>query len=374
MSKKFKEMSELVEKLKNKEKVEKKAEVIAEPEVKAEEVVEEVKEPKIEKAEKIEKPALSFMQDAWRRLKKNKLAVISLWFIGLLLVFAIGSTFVVSTKSANKFNSEQVEVYRNLPPKISDNLPFWNGSIVYSGNTEANDAYADQSVPEETKFVLGTDNLGRSIAKRVTVGIRISLLIAVIATLIDLIIGVTYGLISGFSGGKVDTIMQRIIEVISSIPNLVIVTMLGLLLGNGVTSIIISIAIVGWTSMARQVRNLTLSYKERDFVLASRALGESNLKIAFKHVLPNISGIIIVQIMMTVPSAIMYESVLSAINLGVKPPTASLGSLITDAQENLQYYPYQVMIPAAALVLISLAFILLGDGLRDAFDPKSSAD
>ena len=324
--------------------------------------------------EKIEKPALSFMQDAWRRLKKNKLAVISLWFIGLLLVFAIGSTFVVSTKSANKFNSEQVEVYRNLPPKISDNLPFWNGSIVYSGNTEANDAYADQSVPEETKFVLGTDNLGRSIAKRVTVGIRISLLIAVIATLIDLIIGVTYGLISGFSGGKVDTIMQRIIEVISSIPNLVIVTMLGLLLGNGVTSIIISIAIVGWTSMARQVRNLTLSYKERDFVLASRALGESNLKIAFKHVLPNISGIIIVQIMMTVPSAIMYESVLSAINLGVKPPTASLGSLITDAQENLQYYPYQVMIPAAALVLISLAFLLLGDGLRDAFDPKSSAD
>ncbi len=103
--------------------------------------------------EKIEKPALSFMQDAWPRLKKNKLAVISLWFIGLLLVFAIGSTFVVSTKSANKFNSEQVEVYRNLPPKISDNLPFWNGSIVYSGNTEANDAYADQSVPEETKFV-----------------------------------------------------------------------------------------------------------------------------------------------------------------------------------------------------------------------------
>ena len=155
--------------------------------------------------------------------------------------------------------------------------------------------------------------------------------------------------------------MQRVIEVISSIPNLVIVTMLGLLLGNGVMSIIISIAIVGWTSMARQVRNLTLSYREREFVLASRALGENKFKIAFKHVLPNISGIIIVQIMMTVPSAIMYEAVLSAINLGVKPPTASLGSLITDASENLQYYPYQVVIPALALVFISLAFILLGE-------------
>ena len=121
----------------------------------------------------------------------------------------------------------------------------------------------------------------RQLAKRVIVGIRISLLIAIVATLIDLIIGVTYGLVSGFLGGKIDLFMQRVIEVISSIPNLVIVTMLGLLLGSGVLSIIISIAIVGWTSMARQVRNLTLSYREREFVLASRALGENKFKIAF---------------------------------------------------------------------------------------------
>nr|WP_282917652.1 ABC transporter permease [Streptococcus canis] len=322
--------------------------------------------------EKIQKPALSFLQDAWRRLKHNKLAVLAMGFLVILLVSSIGSNLVVSKEDANSFNSKEVSIYRNLPPKLSSNLPFWNGTITYAGNTEANDAYADQGVPEGKTFLLGTDNLGRSLGKRITVGIRISLLIAIVATLIDLIIGVTYGLVSGFTGGKVDTVMQRIIEIISSIPNLVIVTMLGLLLGNGVTSIVISIAIVGWTSMARQVRNLTLSYRERDFVLASRALGESNVKIAFKHVLPNISGIIIVQIMMTVPSAIMYESVLSAINLGVKPPTASLGSLITDAQENLQYYPYQVLLPALALVFISLAFILLGDGLRDAFDPKSS--
>lgn len=141
--------------------------------------------------------------------------------------------------------------------------------------------YSDQSVPKDDKFILGTDNLGRNLAKRVIVGIRISLLIAIVATLIDLIIGVTYGLVSGFLGGKIDLFMQRVIEVISSIPNLVIVTMLGLLLGNGVMSIIISIAIVGWTSMARQVRNLTLSYREREFVLASRALGENKFKIAF---------------------------------------------------------------------------------------------
>ncbi|KXU59405.1 ABC transporter, permease protein [Streptococcus salivarius] len=327
-----------------------------------------------ESQEKIEKPTLSFTQDAWRRLKKNKLATISLWFLAILLVFSIGSNFFVNAKDANSFNGDEVKTYRNLPPKLSDSLPFWNGSIVFSGNTEPNDVYSDQSVPKDDKFILGTDNLGRSLAKRVIVGIRISLLIAIVATLIDLIIGVTYGLVSGFLGGKIDLFMQRVIEVISSIPNLVIVTMLGLLLGSGVLSIIISIAIVGWTSMARQVRNLTLSYREREFVLASRALGENKFKIAFKHVLPNISGIIIVQIMMTVPSAIMYEAVLSAINLGVKPPTASLGSLITDASENLQYYPYQVVIPALALVFISLAFILLGDGLRDAFDPKSNKE
>ena len=316
-----------------------------------------------ESQEKIEKPTLSFTQDAWRRLKKNKLATISLWFLAILLVFSIGSNFFVNAKDANSFNGDEVKTYRNLPPKLSDSLPFWNGSIVFSGNTEPNDVYSDQSVPKDDKFILGTDNLGRSLAKRVIVGIRISLLIAIVATLIDLIIGVTYGLVSGFLGGKIDLFMQRVIEVISSIPNLVIVTMLGLLLGSGVLSIIISIAIVGWTSMARQVRNLTLSYREREFVLASRALGENKFKIAF-----------IVQIMMTVPSAIMYEAVLSAINLGVKPPTASLGSLITDASENLQYYPYQVVIPALALVFISLAFILLGDGLRDAFDPKSNKE
>ncbi|MFS1663270.1 ABC transporter permease [Streptococcus sp. zg-JUN1979] len=325
--------------------------------------------------EKIDKPALSFLQDAWRRLKKNKLAVVSLWFLVFLIIFSIASTLFVSDKSANTLiNNKEVEVYRNLPPKLSGNLPFWNGSMTYSGATESTNIYADQGVPDNQSFLFGTDGVGRSLGKRLVVGIRISLLVAICATMIDLLFGVTYGLISGYVGGKLDTLMQRIIEVISSIPNLVIVTMLGLLLGNGIVSIVISIAFTGWTSMARQVRNLTLSYRERDFVLAARSLGESGPKIAFKHILPNISGIIIVQIMMTIPSAIMYEAVLSAINLGVKPPTASLGSLIADAQENLQYYPYQVVLPALALVIISLAFILLGDGLRDAFDPKSSND
>ena len=147
--------------------------------------------------------------------EKNKLATISLWFLAILLVFSIGSNFFVNAKDANNFNGDEVKTYRNLPPKLSDSLTFWNGSIVFSGNKEPNDVYSDQSVPKDDKFILGTDNLGRNLAKRV-------------------IVGVTYGLVSGFLGGKIDLFMQRVIEVISSIPNLVIVTMLGLLLGSGV--------------------------------------------------------------------------------------------------------------------------------------------
>lgn len=324
--------------------------------------------------EKISKPSLTFTQDAWRRLKQNKLAVVSAWFLVFLIIAAAISTIFVPQKDANYFNSDQVATYKNLPPKTGLPIPGLNGKIKEPGATESKDVYKQQNVPEGKKFFMGTDELGRSLGKRVIVGIRISLIVALAATAIDLIIGVAYGLFSGWKGGKTDTILQRIIEIISSIPNLVIVTMLGLLLGSGVLSIILSIAMTGWVGMARQVRNLTLSYKERDFVLAAKSIGESGPKIALKHILPNISGTIIVQVMMTIPAAIMYEAVLSAINLGVKPPTASLGSLISDAQSKLQFYPYQVLVPSIALVLISLSFIMVGDGLRDAFDPKASSE
>lgn len=249
--------------------------------------------------EKIEKPALSFLQDAWRRLKKNKLAVVSLWFLTLLISFSLVSPLFVSQKDANSFDSDKVSTYSNLPPNSGLGIPGWNGVFQMPGSSKASNVYEDQAVPKGKTFLLGTDSLGRSLGKRIIVGVRISLLVAVAATCIDLLIGVVYGLTSGYVGGAVDIIMQ---------------------------------------------------------------------------LLPNISGVIIVQIMMTIPSAIMYEAILSAINLGVKPPTSSLGSLISDAQENLQYYPYQIILPALALVFISLAFILLGDGLRDAFDPKSGQD
>lgn len=324
--------------------------------------------------EHISKPSLSFWQDAWRRLKQNKAAVVAMWFLIITILFAVSSLFFVTDKDANNFDSNKVGVYKNLPPKTGIPVTGLDGSYKLPGATEVTNNYDKQHVPSGQSFFLGTDDLGRSTAKRTIVGLRISLTIAIIATLIDLVIGVTYGLVSGWLGGAVDTFMQRVIEVIQSIPSLVIVTMLGLLLGNGIFSIIMAIALTSWTSMARQVRNMTLSIKERDYVLAARTLGEKPAKILVKHILPNQLGNVLAQIMMTIPSAIMFEAILSAINLGVQPPTASLGSLITDAQDKFQYYPWQLAVPALTLVVVSLAFILLGDGLRDAFDPRASQD
>ncbi|CAK1240818.1 ABC-type dipeptide/oligopeptide/nickel transport system [Fructobacillus cardui] len=318
-------------------------------------------------SENIVKPALSTWQSVWHRLRKNKLAVVSLAFLVLVMLYALISIPLVSQNSANQFDTGTAK-YKNLPPKSGLPIPGWNGNMTTPGAAESVDVYAKNDVDQN--FILGTDNLGRSVAKRVTVGLRISLFIAIVATAIDLLIGVGYGLISGWLGGWVDTVLQRVIEVISAIPNLVVVTLLAMLFGSSMWSIILAIALTSWTGMARQVRNLTLTYKERDFVLAAKTLGESGPKIALKHLVPNMSGTIIVQIMMTIPAAIMFEAVLSAINLGVKAPTASLGTLITDGQNMLQYYPYQILIPSIVLVLVSLAFILLGDGLRDAFDPK----
>ncbi|GAB2026693.1 ABC transporter permease [Lactovum odontotermitis] len=325
--------------------------------------------------EAISKPALTFFQDAWRRFKQNKASVVALIVVCLTVLYAVVSIPAISTKDANNYNPDKMGVYGNLPPKLGNlNIPGWNGYFTIPGQTSGSDVYKEQKVPEKTSYVFGTDKFGRSMAKRLTVGLRISLIIAFAATVIAVVIGVTYGLISGWMGGTVDLIMQRIIEIINSIPDLVIITMLSLLLGQSIWSIIIAIGIFAWTGMARQVRNQVLTYKERDFILAAKTLGEPTWRIALRHLIPNISGVIIVNVSLLIPSMIMYEAVLSAINLGVKPPTASLGTMINDGLQSLQFYYFQLVEPAVVLSLLSLCFIFVGDGLRDAFDPKSSED
>ncbi|EHN59657.1 ABC transporter permease [Oenococcus kitaharae] len=318
--------------------------------------------------EKIEKPSLTFWQDAWRRLKKNKAAIISMWFLIVISVFTIIMIPFLSQNQANRFNPNEISIYKNLPPKSGLPIPGWQGKH------GSDDPYEDQNVPAGRNFILGTDQTGRSIAKRVIVGMRISLTIALVSSLGDLIIGVSYGVYSAWKGGWIDLVLQRIIEILSSVPFIVIVTLFTLLLGAGIWSVIISLILSGWINMARQIRAQTLSVKEQDYVLAATVLGERPLKIALKHIIPNISSTIIVQLMMTIPQSITSEAILSALGLGVQPPTSSLGSMINDARDQLQYYPYLIFIPGTVLVLISLAFYLFGDGLRDAFDPKSSED
>ena len=158
--------------------------------------------------EKIAKPALSFFQDAWRRFKKNKIALVAMWIIAITLVFSVISAFVVPQSKANYFNPNKSQVYGNLPPKLSGDLPFWNGDFKAPGSAEKTDVYKAQGVPEKDKYVFGTDKYGRSLAKRTVVGLRISLIIALAAALIDLVIGVTYGIISGWMGGKVDMVIS----------------------------------------------------------------------------------------------------------------------------------------------------------------------
>ncbi|MBO0472404.1 peptide ABC transporter permease [Enterococcus sp. DIV0840] len=315
--------------------------------------------------ERIATPSLSFLQDSWRRLKKNKAAVISLILLGIIIFISI-ITIWVSPHDP----TQQNVAYINLPPRIPflDSINGFNGTANVAGKMV--DKYAQANVPDNVNFYLGTDGLGRDVLSRLFMGTRISLLIAFIAALLDITIGVTYGLISGLLGGRVDTVMQRVLEVLSGIPNLVVMILMLTVFDPGILSIVLAMVITNWISMARIVRAQTLKLKDQEFVLAAQTLGESRLKIALKHILPNISSVIIVQMMFSIPSAIFFEAFLSFIGLGLRPPTASLGTLLNEGYKTFRFLPYLMWIPAVTLSVVMICFNLLADGLRDAFDPK----
>ena len=316
--------------------------------------------------EKIAAPSLTFTQDAWRRLKKNKGAVISLFIILIMVIIAFGSTPFIDKSTLVKSAPQ----YANLPARVPG-LDFING---LNGKLKVGGQWVDQYAQNGASgkyFYLGTDYLGRSLAQRIIYGTKISLIVALVATFFDLTIGVTYGIISGWKGGRVDNVMQRIIEIISSVPNLVIVVLMLLVMKPGMTSIIAAIAISSWTTMARMIRAETLQLKTQEYVLAARSLGESPIKIACKHLVPNLSSIIIIQTMYTIPTAIFFEAFLSFIGIGISAPETSLGVLLNDGQKNFQFLPYQMWYPAIVLCVLMISFNLLGDGLRDAFDPKT---
>ena len=219
-------------------------------------------------------------------------------------------------------------------------------------------------------YFFGTDELGRDIWTRTWYGARISLIIAVVATVIDMIIGMSYGLISGYFGGVTDGIMQRAAEIVSGIPRLVVVILLSLAMKPGLGAIIVALLITEWIGMSRIARAEMLRLKDREYILASRTLGAGNVSIIFKGVLPNIVGPVITQVMFSIQTAIFTEAFLSFVGLGVRLPECSLGSLISDGFQVFNTHPYQIVPPIIVLALLMLSFNLVGDGLREALNPK----
>ena len=179
-----------------------------------------------------------------------------------------------------------------------------------------------------------------------------------------------YGALSGYYGGKVDNIMQRIVEILVGIPILIVAILTMLILSPGILSLTIAIGLTGWTSSARLIRGQVLRLKEQEFFLASRSLGANTFRLVTKHLIPNVFYILIITLMYTVPTAVFFEAFLSFIGLGIQPPAASLGALINDGAHQMRFYPYMLIFPAAVLVTITISFRLLGDGLRDALDPR----
>ncbi|MEC1261537.1 ABC transporter permease [Bacillus swezeyi] len=284
-------------------------------------------------AEKISKKNLSFWTDVFLRFKENKLALFGLVLLILIALMAIFAPMFSS------FQYEETDLTNtNLPPSAEH----W----------------------------FGTDDLGRDVFVRTWVGARISLTIGLAAALIDVLIGVIWGAISGIKGGRTDEIMMRVADVLWAIPSLLMTILLLVVMGKGLITMIVAMVITGWINMARIVRGQVLQLKNQEFVLASRTLGAKNSRIIRKHLLPNIMSPILVTMTLTVPTAIFYEAFLSYLGLGVPQPLASWGTMATDGVQGMEYYPWRLFFPATFICLTMFAFNVIGDGLRDALDPK----
>lgn len=232
---------------------------------------------------------------------------------------------------------------------------------------------AHKNQPPSLTHFFGTDELGRDLWTRVGCGLRVSLAIGLLAAVVDLLIGVTWGVTAGYIGGLVDQVIMRIAEVIYSLPYLVFVILVTTIIGPGIIAIVSAMVLIGWIQMARVSRQLVIQVKNAEYVTAAISLGVPPLTIIRRHIMPNISGPIVAVMMLTIPYAIFVEAFLSFLGIGIQPPTASLGSLVSDAIGSMRYYPWKLFIPASIVTLCIFAFNLLGDGIRDLLDPKASA-
>lgn len=283
--------------------------------------------------EAISRPNLTYWKDAWRRIKQNKAA-----FAGLIIIL-VYIFFAVFGPMMNNYDYTAVDSSK-----------------------------MNQFVSREHWF--GTDELGRDLWTRLWRGARVSLSIGFISTILNTIIGGLVGGISGYYGGNLDMIIMRVIDILYGIPYLIVSILVMVVLGPGMASLIIAMVIIGWIGSARFIRGEVLKLKEQDFVAAAKVLGVSDITIIIKHIIPNIMGLIITNLTMAVPRAIFSEAFLSYIGLGIAPPGCSWGILAKSGIKMLRVYPYQLFIPSFFICTTMLALNLLGDGMRDALDPR----
>lgn len=285
-------------------------------------------------AEQIARPKVTYWSDAWRRFKENKIATVALVLLVILVLMAI---FV--------------------PPLSKYPYHWGDGSI------------RNQTPSGEHWF--GTDTLGRDLFTRVCQGMRVSLAIGLLGAVISMIIGSLYGAIAAYAGGVVDNIMMRIVEILGSVPYLLVVILIQIYFKDRtIWTLLLALTVTGWLGMARIVRGQLLSLKNQDFVLAAETLGVPASRIIMTHLIPNTLNVIIVALTFDIPGYIFSEAFLSFIGIGIGSPDTSLGALASAGQQQFLFYPYQLIFPSIAIALIMLVFTLMGDGLRDALDPR----
>ena len=280
---------------------------------------------------------VSLWQDAWHRLGKNKLAVASTVILGAVVLCALAGP--------------------------------WLSSYAY----DRQDTALGASAPSYDHW-FGTDPLGRDLLVRTLYGGRISLLVGIVATMVSMIIGVTYGAVAGFAGGRTDQVMMRVVDVLYALPFTIFVIILMVLFGRNIYLLFLAIGAVEWLTMARIVRSQVISLREKEFIEATRIMGFSRSRIIFQHIIPNTLGPVIVYVTLTVPQVMLLEAFLSFLGLGVQPPMSSWGLLIQEGVDTMEEFPWMLLFPSLALSATLFALNFLGDGLRDALDPKASKD
>lgn len=295
----------------------------------------------------------SLWRDAWRRLLKNKLAVFGMIVVAIITVASITGPWIIKqlTGLTPDYIPTDVALLRSIPPLTAP-----DGSFSWT-------------------HPMGTDNQGRDLLARVLQGGQISLMVGIIATLVSLIIGVSYGAVAGYLGGRVDNLMMRAVDVLYSLPYIIIVIVLLSVFRSQtargqVVLLFVALGSVSWLTMARIVRGQVLSLKNQEFVLAARATGVSTPRIIFRHIVPNTLGPVIVYATLTIPTVMLTEAFLSFLGFGIQPPLASWGSLVTDGIQNIGIFPWQLVFPGVTMALTLFSLNFLGDGLRDALDPQ----